>query len=96
MLKVFSLVAARFGLVDVATALLSRQADVTCVDKTGKTPLMTAANEGKTGVAGVLMAHGSNVNHRDARGKTPLYMAVLHGHIEMVDLLLKGTFNSPS
>jgi len=70
------LFAARDGLLDAATLLVERGADVNAPDPNGITPLMMALTNGQIVVARILLEHGADPTRSDWWGRTPLWAAV--------------------
>lgn len=84
--------AAFFGHLELATALLERGAAVGTPSNNAQrvTPLHSAVAGKYLEIARVLIAHGANVNAVQQGGFTPLHAAAQRGHIRLVDLLLKA------
>ena len=83
------MMAARDGIDNVVTLLLSHGADLRLVDKSKRTATHWAAKEGKFGTIQKLLAHDDTIiNHQDDRGQSLLHIAV-KSSLEDVDLLLK-------
>jgi hypothetical protein len=74
----------------MARFLLSKGAKINATDRTGATPLHTAAWWGRTDVAQVLIASGAKVNATDQKGRTPLAVAQERKNDEVVELLRKA------
>ena len=83
------MMAARDGIDNVVTLLLSRGADLRLVDKSKRTAAHCAAEDGRFGMVQKLLAHDVTIiNHQDDRGQSLLHIAV-KSSLEDVDLLLK-------
>ena len=83
------MMAARDGIDNIVTLLLSRGADPRLVDKSKRTAAHWAAKEGRFGTVEELLAHDASIiNHQDDRGQSLLHIAVKFS-LEDVDLLLK-------
>ncbi len=68
--------------------LTQRGADTNLADRTGVTPLLTAARIGFVDGAQVLMARGARVNQTNGQGETALHVAVQRRDIAMVRVLV--------
>ena len=99
-------VAAFYGRVSVAPALITAGADVNakngcikCTGQTGHTPLHgaaiahTSARQGSAAVASMLIAEGANVNATTSYGWTPLDSAAVYGNVPVVSVLIAGGAN---
>ena len=83
------MMAARDGIDNVVTLLLSCGADLRQVDKSKRTAAHWAAKEGRFGTVQKLLAHDDTIiNHQDDWGQSLLHIAV-KSSLEAVDLLLK-------
>lgn len=82
--------AAFFGRVEVAEALLARGANVDArsTNNMRNTPIHAAAAGGKTQMIRFLLEHGADVNATQAGGWTALHAAAQSGNRELVELLL--------
>jgi len=84
--------AARFGMAERVTALLSRGANVNAKDSEGTrqewTPLLHAACNGHVEVAQLLLAARADLEAKDTLGYTPLICAAYKGHVEVAQLLV--------
>ncbi|XP_048257878.1 uncharacterized protein LOC124126822 isoform X2 [Haliotis rufescens] len=67
--------------------LVSKNADLTLVDKDGDSLLHIACNDGDTAIVQYLVSP-SNINTRGQYGRTPVMMAAFKGHQSMFDLLV--------
>jgi len=67
--------AVRMNRIDIAEALLARNAKVDPKEDDEGTPLQAAAAMGRADLAKLLIAHGANVNHEDHDGHTVLMCA---------------------
>lgn len=74
----------------IVDLLLSRGADVSCVDSWGRTPLHWAAIKNCTTVAHLLLAKGAEVNKRDNFRRHALSHASSDSSKEMVELLIRS------
>jgi Ankyrin repeats (3 copies)/Ankyrin repeat len=82
--------AAYFGLVELITALLKRQHDLTPKDENGQTPLHWAARNGHEAVVKLLLEKGAELGPKDESDQTPLHWAAKNGHEAVVKLLLEN------
>ena len=88
-------IAATWGAVNAAAALIASGADVNARDIAGKTPLMRAAQpllrdtgpQAKDAVVALLIAHGADVNAVDTDKESALSIAVLRQEAGIVKLL---------
>lgn len=89
--------AAEYGYLDVARALVEAGADVNvrkiCGDvitkkATGSAPLHLAAKGGHTEMVRYLLDHDASINLKGNHGLTPLHAAAEGGHISVIQLLL--------
>ncbi|XP_063224109.1 uncharacterized protein LOC134531935 [Bacillus rossius redtenbacheri] len=86
--------AARDGDEEALTALLRRpagqpQADLNCVDSSGRTAVSHAASFGSVAMLEALLrVPGVDVNKPDKEGNTPLHFAAQAGHAEAINFLL--------
>ncbi|KAG5188178.1 ankyrin repeat protein, partial [Tribonema minus] len=80
--------ACKGGHTEVVAALLSANAYVNELDKSGCTPLSYCAAWNSKDVAQLLLSCGASVNKADTHGKTPLMWASHEGHLAMARLLL--------
>ena len=71
----------------IVRLLVELGAEVHCRDGLGCTALHIAAGEGRTGAARALLDLGGRTED-DSKGFTPLLWASVHGHVEVVQLLL--------
>jgi ankyrin repeat protein len=79
----------RFGLRDVAEALLEGGADPNATDEVRETPLYRAVNLGYADVTKVLLEHRADPNVDNRKGHTTLHRAVIRGKVAIVPLLLE-------
>lgn len=80
-------IACHYGLTDVMSSLIAKNADINTPDCNGFTPLYIAAYKGHTDLVRVLLQ--SNVQINAGKGSiTPLFVASKNGHEEVVRLLL--------
>jgi len=63
-------------------------ANVSAIERKGKTPLYLAARSGHEAVVRMLIARGANVSLRTRKGKTPLHTAAQYGHPTVAKLLI--------
>jgi ankyrin repeat protein len=69
--------------------LISMAADVNAKDQEGRILLLLAAREGHADIAAILIGKGAEINARhEAWGTTPLHTAAIHGHADVVKLLI--------
>ncbi|ADV67893.1 ankyrin repeat domain-containing protein [Deinococcus maricopensis] len=82
--------AAFFGQVEVARALIARGADVNVASRNGLqvTPLHSAVAGRHADLAALLLDAGADVNARQHGGFTPLMGAAQNGHADLVRALL--------
>lgn len=69
-------------------ALLAAGADINQRDKTGQTPLITAALAGRSRVTASLLDHGADVMARTDKGMTALHAAAFSGDLASIELLI--------
>jgi len=79
------MMAALKGQLELATALIKRDADV---NKTGWTPLHYAAASGHLAIMGLLLENHAYIDAESPNGTTPLMMAAQYGSTTAVKLLL--------
>ena len=72
---------------ETARLLIGRGADVNARNKSGDTPLHTAAWRGNMEVAKLLLGEGALINAKDSQNRTPLDAAVKAKYKAMIDLL---------
>tara|TARA_B100000745_G_C20083095_1_gene370060 strand:+ start:367 stop:672 length:306 start_codon:yes stop_codon:yes gene_type:complete len=65
---------------DEVKALVSKGADIECVDAFGCTPLMNAAWVASEEIVGFLLGLGADYSHQDNDGKTALDRVLEIGH----------------
>ncbi|KAK7489792.1 hypothetical protein BaRGS_00018974 [Batillaria attramentaria] len=82
-------VACETGKTDIATLLISLDADVNVKDNDGNTPLHIACSDCNTQTALLLIQHHADVNVKDNGGNTPLHRACLFGNTETALLLIQ-------
>ena len=83
--------AARTGNIEAIKQHLAAGADVNVKDKSGKTPLHSAAAKEHENIAELLIANGANVNAKNNKGRTPLHYATgtgWQGGYEIAKLLI--------
>lgn len=84
------MVAAAFGNVSAAEALIAHGADIQASDAVdGNQALHFAAVAGRTGVARLLLDHGAHVDVRGPHDETPLHYAALYGQRRMIGFLVE-------
>ncbi|XP_048244207.1 serine/threonine-protein phosphatase 6 regulatory ankyrin repeat subunit B-like isoform X2 [Haliotis rufescens] len=83
------MVAAFNGHQSVFDLLVSNQADLTLVDKDGKSLLHIACRGGNTAIVQHVLSP-SNINSRGTHGYTPVMVAAVHGHQSVFDLLVSN------
>lgn len=81
------MMAALRGHLDIAAALIKRDADV---NKTGWTPLHYAATNGHVAVMSLLLDNHAYIDAESPNGTTPLMMAAQYGTASAVKLLLES------
>ncbi|RYH31798.1 hypothetical protein EON65_01920 [archaeon] len=80
-------IACHYGLTDVMSSLIAKNADINTPDCNGFTPLYIAAYKGHTDLVRTLLQ--ANVHINAGKGNiTPLFVASRNGHEEVVKLLL--------
>ncbi|KAK7489814.1 hypothetical protein BaRGS_00018996 [Batillaria attramentaria] len=82
-------VACETGKTDIATLLISLDADVNVKDNYGYTPLHDACKNGNTQTALLLIQHHADVNVKNNDGNTPLHRTCLHGNTQTALLLIQ-------
>ncbi|RTE83641.1 hypothetical protein BHE90_001843 [Fusarium euwallaceae] len=80
--------AARYGLDEVASRLISNGHRANQRDLYGESPLSSAAARGFQSTVATLLRHGAEVDSRDEFGRTALSVAAEHGHWGIVRLLV--------
>jgi ankyrin repeat protein len=80
--------AARYGELEIVSAILARGIPPDIHSADGVTPLDHAAEAGQLGVADLLLASGARINARAADGSTALSAAAEHGRLQMIRFLL--------
>jgi len=81
--------ALRRGGKDTVDMLIAKGADLNIRDKSGNTPLHSAATlHSTTNTIQLLIDKGAKVNSRNEKGETPLHKAAHSGHLEVVELLI--------
>jgi ankyrin repeat protein len=82
---------ARFGQVEVLTALLDAGMKIDVKNSTKSTPLLIAVGYDHVAAARVLMDRGANLNHQNMAGFTPVHLAAINSnHQLLVDLIERG------
>ncbi|MES3003737.1 MAG: ankyrin repeat domain-containing protein [Pseudomonadota bacterium] len=81
------MMAALKGHLDIAKALIARDADV---NKTGWTPLHYAATGGHVAIIELLLENHAYIDAESPNGTTPLMMAAQYGSTQAVKLLLES------
>lgn len=79
---------ARYGLDELCSILVYKNANVNSINKKGQTPLHLAALNNKTLVLRVLLDNGANINAIDSAGNTPLHEASSMGNIGAIKILI--------
>jgi ankyrin repeat protein len=74
-------------------SLLAHGAQTETRDKTGATPLMTAATLSDPDAVRLLLQYHANANAADAQGETPLIVAVQHRDLPTIRLLVAAGAN---
>ncbi|WP_296618850.1 ankyrin repeat domain-containing protein [Marivirga sp.] len=78
------------GNIDDIQAALRNGADVTQVGGDGWTPLMRAANAGRIDIIEIVYKHNPQLHKMDIEHMSKAaYLAAKHGHLEVLDFLLK-------
>lgn len=84
--------AARFGKVELARALIERDADPKALNQSGQSPLyhaVTSLDEENLELVQLLLDAGAVPNQKDKKGETPLSRAMKHERNTIVQLLLE-------
>ena len=82
--------AARHACVETSKILLSSGlSSVNCPDNSGMTPFHLACASGSQELCELFLEHRANIRSRTAEEKSPLHLAALHGHKDIVQLLIK-------
>lgn len=81
-------VAAKYGRMEIARALIRKGADVNATQAGDWTPLHYAAGDGHPQMVRLLLEHGAKVNARTDMGATALHMAAGMNYREIVSLLI--------
>ncbi|GGF90244.1 ankyrin repeat domain-containing protein [Paenibacillus abyssi] len=68
--------------------LLSTRGDLTAIDESGKTPLISAVVMGNKQFAQILMTFGSDINRCDFYGRCAIHYACQNNDTELVELLI--------
>ncbi|MFK7959901.1 MAG: ankyrin repeat domain-containing protein [Phycisphaerales bacterium] len=82
--------AARFGNVEVLSALVDKGGDLEATDGMGRTSLSYAAQSRNLEAVNLLIESGANIHHIDQTGNTPLGWAAGFGTAGMVKALLES------
>ena len=89
--KVFSegLLAIRLGYTEIVEIFLEQTADINALYSESQRALLSqAVIAGNKEIVQQVLAKKADTNVRGKDGRTPLYLAVLHGHIEIIHLLI--------
>ncbi len=84
--------AARFGKVELARALIERDADPKALNQFGQSPLyhaVTSLDEENLELVQLLLDAGADPNQKDEQGETPFARAMKHERNRIVQLLLE-------
>ena len=73
------MLAARAGITEDVSRLLTEGSDINCQDSEGWTPLMWASDGGHEEVVRLLLEAGANVDQPSKKGFTPLMVAACKG-----------------
>ena len=82
-------VAAYWGWVETAKALIAEGVNISEFDSHGCSPIIWASSTGRGKILELLIGHGVDVNSKDAKGWTPLFWAAIKSNREVVSLLLE-------
>ena len=80
--------AAMHGHAPLVQLLLERNADITCTNDDGDSPLHCATQEGHGRVVRLLLEERADVTWTNLNGATPLHRAATHGHADIAQALL--------
>lgn len=81
-------VAAYFGRIDIARALIAHGADINARATLGGSPVHNAVNSGEADMVRFLLDKGAQTNFKNADGATPLHFAAAAGYAEIVRMLI--------
>lgn len=82
--------AAKEGEVKIINLLLSKKAQIDCIDRYGRTPLFFASANNKLHVVKLLVEKNASTLKANVDGNTPLHIAAENGHEEVVKFLLES------
>jgi ankyrin repeat protein len=82
-------VAAAYGDMPSARALITYKANVNAANNIGMTPLLYAIQTKNKDMTQYFLERGADVNKANNNGETPLFWAAYYGDTQLVDVLLK-------
>ncbi|MDR1123332.1 MAG: ankyrin repeat domain-containing protein [Elusimicrobiota bacterium] len=83
------IVAAAYGDIPSAQALIAYKANVNAANNIGMTPLLYAIQTKNKDMTQYFLEKGADVNKANNNGETPLFWAAYYGDTQLVDVLLK-------
>jgi ankyrin repeat protein len=81
-------IACEYGLLNVATSLVSETRDINAQDYLGWTPMHWAAWLNEDQILQLLIKNGASIEARGNHNETPFYLAAFNGHLEASKILL--------
>ncbi|KAL8927217.1 MAG: hypothetical protein Q9208_002393 [Pyrenodesmia sp. 3 TL-2023] len=81
-------VAAKFGMVPMATLLLDSGSDIDAKDNWGRNSLINAAFLGRVTIVELLLDRKADLYAKDVQGMTALHWAAKNNHLDVIKLLL--------
>jgi ankyrin repeat protein len=86
--------AASLGFQEMLMILIDRTgAKPDCVNAQLATPLHLACKNNRESVVKFLIGYGVDVNVQDEHGQTPLLICCIHGHREILSLLVEASIS---
>ena len=84
--------AAQLGFIDILMLLIERTgAKPDMVNAQLSTPLHLACRSNREGIVKFLIGCGVDANAQDEHGQTPLLVCCIHGHKEILSLLIEAS-----